>query len=181
VDLAEALAEAVEQVVSDPKAPIVRPDVGDVEAETGLRQSIEHRCDVVDVPSERLLDVHVLEDDTAPETSERRLVTKAVRMEDDIEVGRQALEPVDDPPCRRVGGRQRSVQRDALEAVELAAPSSEELGECLQSIPADGGQLDETPPFAVGPGDCGSPVVALELVRAGGDSDVSRQSHGRRL
>jgi hypothetical protein len=144
MDLAEAPAAAIEQVVSDPKAPIVRPDVRDVEAETGV-------------------------------------VTKAVRMEDDVEVGREAVEPVDDLPRRSVRGRQRSVQRDALEAVELAASASEELDERLRSIPPDGGQHDETPPFAVGPGDCGSPVVALQLVRAGGDSDISRQSHRRRL
>ena len=83
MNLAESIPEAVEQLIRDPHRRIDRPRVGDIEAESGLRQLLEHGGELISGPSARIAQVHILEDQSTTEDSICVEGSEGVRMNND--------------------------------------------------------------------------------------------------
>lgn len=85
VQLSQAVAKAVKQLVGETPARIVRPAMRNIETEARLGVSVENDAKVGDSPAEALLVIHVFERQAAPKENQRVLAPVRVGMNHDVE------------------------------------------------------------------------------------------------
>ena len=173
VELPQPTAVGVEELVSEGERRVVRPHVGDVEAEPGLGEGVERLREVADVATEPLGRVHVLEDGVRGELADPSLLPVDVRVEDDVV--RQRSQSLDDRSRVVHEVSRRSMNRDALETVESSRGVGEQRRQRVEPLVADRRQLDRREALLPCPRECRRPVVPLVDVGARRDPEASRQ------
>src|SRR5471032_1595998 len=84
VKLPESSAKCFKQLEPETQRGVIRPDMRNIEAETGGRKPAEHSRQISDRAPERLVQIHVLEDCTLPQIDEPVFVSIQIRVEDEV-------------------------------------------------------------------------------------------------